>query len=240
MRNKRIRRAMAMLAMTGMMLLNMAPFAVYANVSESDIAAEDSGTVSEDQVKDDPLDLKIPEGPLTPDGNLTIIDDYGSPDKTGKQFITVSSKNGNIFYIIIDRDDKGENTVHFLNLVDERDILSLMDEEEIEEIYGAKEEPVIVEPEPEIVEEEPETAEPEPEKKSLNLFPVFAGFIIIGGGAAIYAIVKGGADKKKQTAYPDPDADYEDDDYIDLPEESGDEQDSRYFDTDELDEDIDE
>lgn len=237
MRNKRIKRGITVLAMTGMMILNMAPFAVYAQVSESDIAAEEAETVSEDQVKDDPLDLKIPEGPLTPDGNLTIIDDYGSPDKTGKQFITVSSKNGNIFYIIIDRDDKGENTVHFLNLVDERDILSLMDEEEIEEIYGAKEEPATVE-EPVVEEPEPEVVEPEPEKKKFNFFPVFAGFVVIGGGAAVYAIVKGSSDKKKQAAYPDPDADYEDDDYYGLPEENEEVKDTDFFDTDELDEDI--
>lgn len=40
---------------------------------------------------------------LTPDGNLTLVDDYGSPDKSGKQFITVTTKAGNYFYIIIDR-----------------------------------------------------------------------------------------------------------------------------------------
>ena len=48
---------------------------------------------------------------LTPDGNLTLVDDVGSPTKSGKQFITAVTKNGNYFYIIIDRDDKGEETV---------------------------------------------------------------------------------------------------------------------------------
>ena len=42
---------------------------------------------------------------LTPDGNLTLIDDIGSSTKAGKQFITLESKNGNVFYMIIDRDD---------------------------------------------------------------------------------------------------------------------------------------
>ena len=44
---------------------------------------------------------------LTPDGNLTLIDDIGSSTRVGKQFITLESKNGNTFYLIIDRDDEG-------------------------------------------------------------------------------------------------------------------------------------
>lgn len=65
---------------------------------------------------------------LTPDGNLTLIDDIGSAAQTGKQFITVETKNGNVFYLIIDRDDEGEQTVHFLNQVDEADLLALMED----------------------------------------------------------------------------------------------------------------
>lgn len=67
---------------------------------------------------------------LTPDGNLTLIDDIGSTTAAGKQFITVETKNGNVFYLIIDRDDKGEETVHFLNQVDEADLLVLMEDGE--------------------------------------------------------------------------------------------------------------
>ena len=70
---------------------------------------------------------------LTPDGNLTLIDDYGSTTGTGKQFITLETKAGNVFYLIIDRDDKGEETVHFLNQVDEADLEALMEDGETAE-----------------------------------------------------------------------------------------------------------
>jgi len=72
-----------------------------------------------------------PSTALTPDGNLTLVDDYDEAhaDGSGKQFITLVTKAGNTFYLIIDRDDEGEQTVHFLNLVDEADLLALMDED---------------------------------------------------------------------------------------------------------------
>ena len=69
---------------------------------------------------------------LTPDGNMTLIDDIGSSEESGKQFITVQTKNGNVFYLIIDRDDEGEYTVHFLNQVDEADLMALMEDGEEE------------------------------------------------------------------------------------------------------------
>lgn len=70
--------------------------------------------------------------PLTPDGNMTLVDDIEGEATEDKQFITVVSKSGNYFYIIIDRADDGENTVHFLNQVDEADLLALMEEEQAE------------------------------------------------------------------------------------------------------------
>lgn len=75
-------------------------------------------------------------GAFTPDGNLSLIDDYWQliaeatedTPKQEKQFITVQTKAGNYFYIVIDRNGDEEN-VYFLNLVDEDDLFALMEDE---------------------------------------------------------------------------------------------------------------
>ena len=154
------------------------------------------------------------ESALTPDGNLTLVDDVGSPDKTGKQFITAVTKNGNYFYIIIDRDDEGNETVHFLNQVDEADLLMLMSEEE-----AAKYTEPMVEttPEPTETEPEPEVTEPAPvEKPKTNMIPAILALLALAGGGGFFAFKKVQEKKKeKEAAKPDPDADYvgDDEDY---------------------------
>lgn len=71
---------------------------------------------------------------LTPDGTLTLIDDfeYVGMDEDGnllsKQFITVQSRDGKYFYIIIDRTGSTQN-VYFLNQVDLSDLKTLTNDE---------------------------------------------------------------------------------------------------------------
>ena len=151
---------------------------------------------------------------FTPDGNMTLIDDFlqieapatEDSEQIEKQFITVQSKAGNTFYIVIDRNGETEN-VYFLNLVDEADLMALIEGEETEPIIPtcvctdkcavgaintncevcattmsecAGKEPV-VEPEPtEPVEDEPE------EEKGFNIVPIIILLIAGGGGFAVY------------------------------------------------------
>ena len=80
---------------------------------------------AEDATNDSNVVVEEPETPpLTPKGNATLVDDFGG----NKQLITVTTKGGNYFYILIDRAAEGEQTVHFLNQVDEADLLALMED----------------------------------------------------------------------------------------------------------------
>ena len=158
------------------------------------------------------MDTDTSEPALTPDGNLTLVDDIGSPDKSGKQFITTVTKNGNYFYIIIDRDDEGNETVHFLNQVDEADLLMLMSEEEAAK-YTEPVEDTPVATEPDVTEPEPDVVEPEPEKPKTNMMPIVLLVVALIGGGGFFVFKKFKDKKKeKEAAKPDPDADYVDDD----------------------------
>ena len=183
---------------------------------------------------------------LTPDGNLTLIDDIGTSTKAGKQFITLESKNGNVFYMIIDRDDEGEETVHFLNQVDEADLMALTGEKETPSVCSCTTKcvagtvntscPVCAvnmtecvgkEAKPEVPAEPTEPAAEEPEKKSgVGGILVVLLIVALGGGAAFYIFkqkkakpqTKGSADLDDYD-YGEDEDEYEFEPYEDEPEQ---------------------
>ena len=109
--NKKILRTLTALC-AALVLMGGFSVTAFAQTPEGEDDTDDSGVVYEEPQK---------EEPLTPDGNATLVDDFGG----NKQLITVTTKNGNYFYILIDRDDEGEQTVHFLNQVDEAALMAL-------------------------------------------------------------------------------------------------------------------
>lgn len=116
MKNKRHFRVFTAL-LAAVLCLGCFSTTAFAQTPEGQDDTDDSGVIYEQPTEKQP--------PLTPDGNATLVDDFGG----NKQLITVTTKNGNYFYILIDRDDEGENTVHFLNQVDEADLMALMEDE---------------------------------------------------------------------------------------------------------------
>ena len=153
--------------------------------------------------------------PLTPEGNMTLVDDISGEAAGDKHFIVVQSRGGHYFYIIIDHAGEGENTVHFLNQVDESDLLALVGEGEqapvvcscttkckpgavdtscelcaanMTECVGAEPEPATTE-EPDTPSDEPDAPE-EPgetaeEKSGGKALMIVAVLVVLGVGGAV-------------------------------------------------------
>ena len=150
-------------------------------------------------------------GALTPEGNLTLVDDYHTDysDGSGQQFITLVSKSGATFYLVIDRNAKGQQTVHFMNLVDEADLLALMEEEDADAYTAEKEAAAQAEQDRLKAEEEAKkaaeeaAASGEEQPKENKVTKIASGFL---GVVVLIALAAGGGfyvfSKQKQKKQP--------------------------------------
>ena len=163
-------------------------------------------------------------GALTPEGNLTLVDDYHTDysDGSGQQFITLVSKSGATFYLVIDRNAKGQQTVHFMNLVDEADLLALMEEDAADAYTAEKEAAAQAEQDRLKAEEEAkkaaeEAASGEEQPKENKVTKIAAGFlgvvvlIALAAGGGFYAFTKQKQKKQAKKEALDPDANYTED-----------------------------
>lgn len=171
------------------------------------------------------------DGGLEPEGNLTLVDDVGSDSKEGQQFVTLVTKAGNYFYLVIDRSKDGEENVHFLNMVDEADLMALMEEEEAEKFSavpeGAEEAAPTVPPDAKGEMELGKAEEPplEDQQASGSMLPLFGVFLLVFGGIGGFFFIQTRKKKQKDQAKPDPDGDYsEEEDVLELPEDVLDEE----------------
>ena len=164
-------------------------------------------------------------GALTPEGNLTLVDDYHTDysDGSGQQFITLVSKSGNTFYLVIDRNSKGAQTVHFMNLVDEADLLALMEEDAADAYTAEKEAAAQAEQDKLKAEEEAKKAAEEAAasgseqtggNKVTKYAATFLGVLALVGlvaGGGIYTFMKQKQKKQAEKEALDPDANYTED-----------------------------
>ena len=119
MRKNKIFKIMAAVFSVAFILSGMTAFA---------FSAESEGTATTETVIED-------NRTLTPKGNADLLDDVS--DSEDLQFITVTTRDGNVFYFVIDHAAENEN-VYFLNVVDESDLEALAEEseEKTEEIHN--------------------------------------------------------------------------------------------------------
>jgi hypothetical protein len=165
-------------------------------------------------------DATMPEGggnPLTPDGTGTVLDN--ATDGDGKEFFTAETPDGNVFYIIVDRERESDN-VYLLNSVNEDDLASLAkpgDGKPVSAVPTQEPPPTAEQPA-----EPTPTPEPEPEKGGAGNTGTIA-FIVItavlfGGAAYYFKIVRPKKDGASDSGYDDSD-DFDDDENLDLDRE---------------------
>ena len=195
-------------------LILMGGFSIPAYANGGGEATNDSNVKTEEK--------KEEKTPLTPDGNMSLIDNIKGDAAKDKEFIIVKSRGGNYFYIVIDHAAQGENTVHFLNQVDEKDLLSIIDEKDS---LSAK---------PELPKEEekkePEAEKEKPEEKTEKKNP--AGMITLslililglaGGAFYYFKIIKPKQNVKGATELDEFDFEDYEDEFTDEDNEDGEE-----------------
>ena len=119
--------------------------------------------------------------PFTNEGNMALIDNLFTTD-THKQFIIVETKSGQLFYIVIDYDallneETDSYEVHFLNMVDEADLMALLEDGEI----PVKTPEPTIKPTPNI-----EVIKEEESSGGLGGSAILLIVLLLAGGAAAY------------------------------------------------------
>ena len=126
-------RVFRLLASLTVVVLCMTAFSVtaFAGGGDGDYYTGEPAETTPEPTEEPATEGMEPEGqPLTPEGNATLVDDYYGD----KQLITVTTKAGNYFYILIDRANEDKETaVHFLNQVNEADLMALLEDGQAEE-----------------------------------------------------------------------------------------------------------
>lgn len=149
---------------------------------------------------------------LTPTGNAQLLDDV--TDNENLQFITVTARDGNVFYFVIDHGAESEN-VYFLNVVDEADLNALIEKEETEVPEEPVEDPTLTEPENPSEAEEPIEPE-EPEGNNAGFIIILVIAVVAGIGGYYYKVILPkkklkDADDIEDFGFEDEDEEFDDD-----------------------------
>ena len=177
MKNKKMRK-IGMTLLTTVLLFGATGMTSFAQTNEvaqtEEVIAEQSVSQITEQKTEEQKDK---ETAFSTPGNGQLVDDKGN-DST-KQFLTIKTKKGNTFYMIIDRAGATEN-VYMMSLVDENDLAEFVDES----MASDNKEPDVVLPETTEESEQTNQTKPDtqleeiPEKEQKNNQ---FGYVVLGG-----------------------------------------------------------
>lgn len=191
---KKIRKILALMAVTAACLFGINGVTAYANVDENAVAeaekqaqqteappAEEKPVVEEEEV--------TPEDAFSVPGNGEVVDHITKD--SSKEFYTIRTANNNTFYLVVDKAQNTQN-VYMLSTIDENDLQEFLDESEKKE---PETEPSVVIPETEQPpEEKPEEEEPQKDG-SKNMMGVIGLVVLMGLGGFYFLKIR----PKKET-----------------------------------------
>ena len=195
MKNKVVKKLM-MIVMAVTMLSGFSFATVYAYADPSaeetttEVVAETSSEApTEENTEDTDTGRVIAESDssaFSTPGNAQLVDDKENDDT--KQFLTIQTKKGNTFYMVIDRSSTSEN-VYMMSLVDENDLAEFLDE--TEDSKTEEEQKVVI---PETTTETTPAVEKETEEETTQKNTGGADIwklctIVLAGGLGIGAVV---------------------------------------------------
>ena len=186
---KRMNKMLAVLFLSASMIFATGTTA-FAYVDESAEVSKTETVETEKTDKDTVVEENQinTEEPFSVPGNAQVQDDI--TNSKNKEFLTITTKNNNTFYVIIDRSANVDN-VYMLSQIDENDL-----QEFLEEDSSAS---TIVDVTPEVVidenthteqTEQPATESPEKEGTASNLGALVAIFIAAILGVGAYGYIK--------------------------------------------------
>lgn len=153
--------------------------------AETSEETEETAVLEENWSETDATSFSVP-------GNGELLDDIS--EDGSKQFLTIQTKNGNTFFLVLDRSSNTEN-VYMLSMIDENDLSEFISETKEPEA----ETPEVVLSEQETTPTDTESAsEPEPETGGMNTGAILAIVLIAAGGIGGYYYFKVAKPKKEE------------------------------------------
>lgn len=159
---------------------NIGTGAVYGNISAETEHTEGAPITEEPSDSEEETAGRVNGTSFSIPGNGQLMDELSEDES--KQFLTIQTKNGNTFFMVLDRSSNTEN-VYMLSLIDENDLAEFIGDGQ-KEPEPEQEQPVVVIPETEnpSVSAEPEKeTEVEEKKGGMSAGALFAVILLFVG-----------------------------------------------------------